>query len=223
MKRIVGGTLVLLIVVVMAGPVALAKTHREMYQVSCDRLWPVVKDVVRNSGKYGIIGIDSNEMSISYNIGGGLGGKRINSVVLNRKGENVCEMQVQTAYSGLIHNDAGDFKERVQAALKNAPPVAENAAKKEVAQEPKSTSPPSQPAVAAGPDHGVLVLNSNVDAVQVSIDGKAAGTTPARMQLAPGKHTIRGVLEGYDAWEKEVEVMAESEMSLKIVLKKTGT
>ena len=65
-------------------------------------------------------------MSISYNIGGALGGKRINSVVLNCKGDNQCEMQVQTAYSGMIHNDSGDFKERVEKALKNAPPTAEN-------------------------------------------------------------------------------------------------
>jgi hypothetical protein len=203
---------------------ALATTHRDVLQVSCERLWPVVKDVVRNSGKYGIIGIDNAEMSISYNIGGGLGGKRINSVVLNRKGDSACEMQVQTAYSGMIHNDAGDFKERVEKALKNAPPVAE-AAKKEVVPEakPSAVAQPIQPAIAPDPEHGVLSVNANMGAVQLSIDGKVVGTAPVRMQLTPGKHTIRGVLEGYDAWEKEVEVLAESEMNLKIVLKKTGT
>jgi hypothetical protein len=99
-------------------PTACAKTHKDNFSVSCDVLWPAVKDAVRNSGKYGIVGIDNTEMSISYVIGGTLGGKRINSVVLNRLSATSCEMQTQTAYSGLIHNDAGDFKQRVDESLK---------------------------------------------------------------------------------------------------------
>jgi len=93
-----------------------AKTHNDMFDVSCTTLWPAVKDALRNSGYYGIIGIDNTEMTASYNIGGALGGKRINSLVLNPKGEK-CEMQVQTAYSGLIHNDEGDLKKRVNESL----------------------------------------------------------------------------------------------------------
>ena len=96
---------------------AFGKTHSDIYPVSCSELWPAVKDTLRNSGKYGIIGIDNNEMTASYNIGGGLGGKRINSLVLNSKGASSCELQTQTAFSGLAHNDAGDFKKRVEASL----------------------------------------------------------------------------------------------------------
>lgn len=95
---------------------AYAKTHSDLYKVSCSVLWPAVKDTLRNSGKYGIIGIDNEEMTASYNIGGTLGGKRTNSVILNSK-ENGCEMQVQTAYSGLTHDDAGDLKKRVDESL----------------------------------------------------------------------------------------------------------
>jgi hypothetical protein len=95
---------------------AFAKTHKDVFTVPCSVLWPAVKDTLRNSGKYGIIGIDSTEMTASFNIGGFLKGKRINSVVLNTKG-NDCEMQTQTSSSGLANNDAGDFKSRVQASL----------------------------------------------------------------------------------------------------------
>jgi len=95
---------------------ALAKTHKDLYNVPCNVLWPAVKDTLRNSGKYGIIGIDNEEMTASYNIGGTLGGKRTNSVVLNSK-ENGCEMQIQTAYSGITHDDAGDLKKRVDESL----------------------------------------------------------------------------------------------------------
>jgi hypothetical protein len=112
---------------IVAGP-SFAKTHKDLYSVSCGTLWPAVKDTLRNSGKYGILGIDNTEMTASFVIGGSLGGKRINSVVLNAKGDT-CEMQVQTAFSGLAHNDEGDFKKRVDESLAKqqpsqpAPPV----------------------------------------------------------------------------------------------------
>jgi len=112
MKRF---TLVGLLMLAVAMP-SFCKTHKDTYPVSCSVLWPAVKDALRNSGKYGILGIDGNEMTASFVIGGTLGGKRINSVVLNGKGDS-CEMQVQTAYSGLAHNDAGDFKKRVDESL----------------------------------------------------------------------------------------------------------
>jgi hypothetical protein len=123
MKRITLGSLMLLLV---ASP-SFAKTHKEMYSVSCATLWPAVKDTLRNSGKYGILGIENSEMTASFVIGGTLTGKRINSVVLNMKGDNSCEMQVQTAYSGLVNNDEGDFKKRVDASLAKLPPPAQPA------------------------------------------------------------------------------------------------
>jgi hypothetical protein len=94
-----------------------------------------VKDTLRNSGKYGIIGIDNTELTASFNIGGTLTGKRINSVVLNAKGDAACEMQVQSAYSGLGNNDAGDFKKRVDASLAK-----------------QQASPPAAPAKPESPD-----------------------------------------------------------------------
>lgn len=117
---------------------AFGKTHKDVYDVSCSTLWPAVKDVLRNSGKYGIIGIDSQEMTASYNIGGSLGGKRINSLVLNSQGDK-CELQVQTAFSGLAHDDYGDLKKRVEEAL----------AKQKTAGAPPATAPAATPAPAS--------------------------------------------------------------------------
>ncbi len=113
---------VVLMLLIVAGP-SFAKTHRDMYSVPCSGLWPAVKDTLRNSGKYGILGIDNSEMTASFVIGGTLTGKRINSVVLNAKGDS-CEMQVQSAYSGLGNNDAGDFKKRVDDSLAKQQPAA---------------------------------------------------------------------------------------------------
>jgi hypothetical protein len=111
-KRIVSAVLAL-----AAAVPAAAKTHKEDYTVPCNTLWQAVRDVVRNSGKYGIIGMNDQEMQVSYNIGGNLTGKRTNTVILNPEGTNGCEMQIQTAYSGLVNNDASDFKKRVDASL----------------------------------------------------------------------------------------------------------
>ncbi|MGH9713411.1 MAG: hypothetical protein ACRD5M_08960 [Candidatus Acidiferrales bacterium] len=127
---------VLAVLLMLPATPSFCKSHTDTYPVACSVLWPAVKDVLRNSGKYGIIGIDNTEMSSSFNIGGTLGGKRINSVVLTSKG-NSCEMQVQTAYSGLAHNDYGDFKKRVDeslAKLKAEPPAEQ---KKPEAEPPK--------------------------------------------------------------------------------------
>lgn len=139
MRRVYVSLFLIAVMVSCFVPLASAKTHKDNYNVSCDVLWRAVKDAVRNSGKYGIIGIDNTEMSISYTIGGTLGGKRINSVVLNRVSPTTCEMQTQTAYSGLIHNDAGDFKSRVEESLKKvqaAGPEAEKPAAAEAASKP---------------------------------------------------------------------------------------
>jgi hypothetical protein len=102
--------------VIAAAMPAVAKTHKDDYTIPCTTLWQAVRDVVRNSGKYGIISINAEEMTASYNIGGNLTGKRINTVLLNPQGSG-CEMQIQTAYSGLVNNDASDFKKRVDDSL----------------------------------------------------------------------------------------------------------
>jgi len=124
-----------------------AKTHKEDYSVSCTTLWKAVKDALRNSGKYGILGIDNEEMTASFVIGGSLGGKRINSVVLNGKGDT-CELQVQTAFSGLAHNDEGDFKKRVDdslAKLQAAPATAPTASPARTEDTTKDTGGKSDP------------------------------------------------------------------------------
>jgi hypothetical protein len=108
----------LVIGLLLASVSSFAKTHHDMFNIPCTELWPAVKDTLRNSGKYGVIGIDNAEMTASYNIGGYLGGKRINALILNSKG-NTCELQIQTSYSGMTHDDAGDFKDRVEKSLQS--------------------------------------------------------------------------------------------------------
>lgn len=175
---------------------AFASTHKDLYNVPCSVLWPALKDTLRNSGKYGIIGIDNNEMTASYNIGGNLTGKRVNSAVLNNKDNGQsCELQVQTAYSGLGNNDAGDLKKRVDeslAKLKSAPP---------------ETSEAPAPASAA---QASLTVDSTPTGADIEIDGAFVGNTPSTLSVAPGSHKISVKKRGFTDWTKTLNVTGGS-------------
>jgi len=97
MRRLAMVAVMLLVVI---GP-SFAKMHKDMYSVPCSTLWPAVKDTLRNSGKYGILGMVESEMTATYSMGiGSIGQKRTNTVVLNAKGDTSCEMVIQSGYSG---------------------------------------------------------------------------------------------------------------------------
>ena len=146
--------LIMLAILSFAAPV-FASTHKDVFNVPCSTLWQAIRDTLRNSGKYGIISISGEEMTASYNMGGNLTGKRINSVLLNVKGENSCEMQVQTAFSGLGNNDYGDFKDRVTKSLNKlqAEKPAEKPADKPTAEKPKEEQKPAETAAPTKPSN----------------------------------------------------------------------
>ncbi|MBZ5628771.1 MAG: hypothetical protein LAO06_07890 [Acidobacteriia bacterium] len=100
-----------------------AKLHKDPYPVPCSQLWTAVMDTLKNSGHYVVMASDNTEMTATYNITGAVT-QRTNSVLLKSQGTG-CEMQTQSSFSSLHHNDAGDFKTRVEeslAKLKGAKP-----------------------------------------------------------------------------------------------------
>ena len=102
---------------------AFGNTHKDTYPVPCSELWPAVKDTLKSSGNYGIIAADDNAMTASYTVGYSVR-RGSNSVALHPQGTG-CEMQVESAFRGVMHDDAGDFKKRVDeslAKLKTAQP-----------------------------------------------------------------------------------------------------
>jgi hypothetical protein len=92
-----------------------AKTHQDTYPVPCSELWNAIQETLKNSGNYSIVVADSTQMTAAYTINGALR-HRENSVHLNPQGTS-CEMQTESSYSGLAHDDAGDFKRRVDESL----------------------------------------------------------------------------------------------------------
>jgi hypothetical protein len=192
MKRIV-----LLVLLFSFAVPAFASTHKDVFNVSCNELWRALKDTLRNSGKYGIIAIDNTEMTASYNIGGNLTGKRVNSAVLNSKDNGAsCELQVQTAYTGLVNNDAGDFKKRVDeslAKLKNEPLTS-------------PTTAPEQSTAATAPAQAALSIDSTPSGADIEIDGAFVGNTPSAVNLGTGSHQVVVKKKGYANWTKTLNV-----------------
>ncbi len=101
-----------------------ASTHKDTYSQPCSDLWAAVKDTISNPGNYTIQGTpDDARMTASYNVKhavhlsiSGAVAQRTNVVTLVSNGTG-CEMQVESSFSGLSHDDAGDFKKRVDESL----------------------------------------------------------------------------------------------------------
>jgi hypothetical protein len=187
--------LILVILLLSFALPGFASTHKQLYNVPCNELWRAFKDTLRNSGKYGIIGIDNAEMTASYNIGGNLTGKRINSAVLNSKDNGAsCELQVQTAYSGMFNDDAGDLKTRVDLSLAKlkAEPLEDSQATTSAA--PVATAPAS------------LAIDSTPSGADIEIDGAFVGNTPSTLSVAPGSHRIAVKKKGFTDWIKTLNV-----------------
>jgi hypothetical protein len=192
MKR----TVLLILLLSFAVPTC-ASTHKDVYNVSCNELWRALKDTLKNSGKYGIIGIDNAEMTASYNIGGNLTAKRVNSAVLNSKDNGAnCELQVQTAYSGWVNNDAGDLKKRVDESL----------AKLKSEPLPNPTATPEQSNAPTAPAQAVLSIDSTPPGADIEIDGGFVGNTPSTVSVASGSRQIAVKKKGFTAWNKTLNV-----------------
>jgi|HubBroStandDraft_1064217.scaffolds.fasta_scaffold29930_5 hypothetical protein len=207
---------VALMLLVVAMP-SFGKTHSDMYSAPCRVLWSAVKDTLRNSGKYGILGIDDTEMTASFVIGGSLGGKRINSVVLNEKG-NACEMQNQTAFSGLAHNDGGDFKKRVDESL--AKQQASQPARPELL--PVADNPQAAEPVESGPtvELASITVKSTPPGCDINVDGKWMGSTPSTIRLAPGEHDISIEKDEMRSWQRRMTVTSGGSSNIDATLEK---
>ena len=107
------------------------KTYKNTYPVPCSELWGAIKVALGNPDNYKDVQSDDEKMTADYNVKHSIHWSVIGAV---NQGKNhvslapvgtTCEMSVVSMYSGLSHNDQGDFKKRVDeslAKLKAAPP-----------------------------------------------------------------------------------------------------
>ena len=118
-----------------------SKTYKTTYPVPCSQLWSAVKVALGNPDNYKDVESHEDKMTADYNVKHSIHWSVIgainqgkNSVSLSPVG-TTCEMSVVSMYSGLSHNDQGDFKKRVDEALA-----------KPKADKPSETTKPADPA-----------------------------------------------------------------------------
>jgi hypothetical protein len=87
----------------------------------------------------------------------------------------------------------------------------------QAAPEPASQTSPPPPAT---PTTGTVNVRSTPYLSEVLVDGNSMGYTPAKIALAPGKHTFRLEKPGYKAWTKEMTITVGSELTLDASLEK---
>jgi hypothetical protein len=99
------------------------KTYKNTYSLACPELWGAVKLALSNPENYKDVQNDDAKMSADYNVKHNVHVSIIGAV---NQGKNrvsltpigtTCEMSVESMFSGFSHNDQGDFKKRVDAAL----------------------------------------------------------------------------------------------------------
>ena len=82
------------------------------------------------------------------------------------------------------------------------------------APEPAPPSPPPAPE----PPSGLVSISSVPYLAEVFVDGESMGYTPAKLKLAPGKHSFRCEKAGYKPWTKDITITAGSELTLDATL-----
>jgi hypothetical protein len=79
---------------------------------------------------------------------------------------------------------------------------------------PAAAPPPAAPAVVMGS----VSVRSTPYLADVYADSQDMGYTPAKINLPPGKHTIRFEKSGYKTWSKDITVTAGSELLIDATL-----
>lgn len=64
-----------------------------------------------------------------------------------------------------------------------------------------------------------LIVSSNPQGAEVSVDGALKGMTPLRVKVVPGRHTVRLVLADHQDWEGRVQMEQGKEQLLNVDLK----
>ncbi len=92
------------------------------------------------------------------------------------------------------------------------------AAPQTVASPPAPVAQPATPAEA--PEPSTVVVKSNPDGAEITVDGKYTGSTPSTLRLAPGDHTISVEKSGFKAWQRTMTVSAGGIVTIDATLEK---
>ena len=67
---------------------------------------------------------------------------------------------------------------------------------------------------------GSVSIRSTPYLAEIFVDGNDMGYAPAKVNLAPGKHSVRLEKPGYKNWTKDITMTAGSELTLDATLER---
>jgi len=121
-------------------------------------------------------------------------------------------------YSQVADELAGDPKQK--SAIKSTQAAVAVPEPKAVPDEPSMTKPAVAPGSAIDPTKGKINVISVPDGADIYVDNNFVGNAPAALTLPPGQHTVKVSQDGYKDWQKDLSVLAGSEVNLKASLQK---
>ena len=89
---------------------------------------------------------------------------------------------------------------------------------------PMASTTSQSPAPSSAPvsisDISSIVVSSNPDFADITVDAKFLGTTPSTIRLAPGDHSVTIEKSGFKAWQRIMTVTAGGSITLEVTLEK---
>lgn len=73
------------------------------------------------------------------------------------------------------------------------------------------------------PEFGVLTIQTSPQGANVYIDNRYAGSAPITVELEPGTHEIRVVMEGYEEYIKQINIQPGVQNEIVVTLTKVNT
>jgi hypothetical protein len=69
-------------------------------------------------------------------------------------------------------------------------------------------------------DPSTVIVKSNPDGGDITVDGKFVGSTPSTVQLSPGEHLVSVQQAGFRTWQRNIAINSGSIINLNAVLEK---
>jgi hypothetical protein len=85
---------------------------------------------------------------------------------------------------------------------------------------PQSSAEPAVPASVASENLATVVIKSNPDGAEISVNGKYIGSTPSTVRLAPGDQAISIEKSGYKTWQRTMTINSGGIITIDAALEK---
>lgn len=223
--------------VLLQASVAFAKPKpkTKTYPASCATVWEITKATVQQH--YDVLSLNDQTQSGSFTTGSAWTGVRPIAFSLSGTGES-CTVAVTGHFSGLIHNDKGDFFKRIEESLNRRAVEARsgklsNGSSSPAGSPKQATAAPTPPVtleaeeikpIATGAQgqtavnptprasqaEGTMSITSDPPGAEIFVDSVSYGRTPKIVNLSSGKHMVQLVMPGYRDWASATSVDAGS-------------